>query len=133
MCSINFKSSRNIIYSCKYHLIGCPKYRRPVLVDAIARRLDEIIRSVALEKQVDSLEMEIMPDHVHGLCEIHPEYGLRHFVKLAKGRSSRLLRSEFRSLRTRLPSLWTNSYFISTVGGAPLEIVQQYIENQKRV
>jgi putative transposase len=77
--------------------------------------------------------MEIMPDHVHGLCEIHPEYGLHDLVKLAKGRSSRLLRSEFPSLRTRLPTLWTNSYFVSTVGRAPLEIIQQYIENQKRV
>ena len=133
MCSTNFKSSRNIVYSCKYHLVVCPKYRRLVPVVAIARRLDEIIRSVALEKQVDSIEMEIMPDHVHGLCEIHPEYGLHDLVKLAKGQSSCLLRSEFPALRYRLPTLWTNAYLVSTVGGAPLEIIQQYIEDQKRV
>ena len=59
----------------------------------------------------------------------HPTNG----DKLIKGRSSRLLRQEFRWCRTRLPSLWTNSYFVSTVGGAPLEIITQYIEQRKHV
>ena len=126
-----FKSSANIVYSCKYHIIWCPKYRRKVLVDAIATRLEEIIRNIAAEKQVEIIEMEIMPDHVHLLCEVHPQYGVHLFVRLLKGRSSRLMRQEFKTLRTRLPTLWTNSYFISTVGGAPLEIIKQYIENQK--
>jgi putative transposase len=100
-------------------------------VDLIAIRLEEIIRNTAAEKQVEIIETEIMPDHVHLLCEVHPQYGVHLFVRLLKGRSSRLMRQEFSSLRTRLPTLWTNSYFISTVGGAPLEIVKHYIENQK--
>ena len=128
-----FKSSSNIVYSCKYHIVWCPKYRRKVLVDEVAVRLENIIRETSAEKQVEIIEMEIMPDHVHLLCEIHPQYGVHLFVRLVKGRSSRLLRQEYKSLRTRLPTLWTNSYFISTVGGAPLEIIKQYIENQKRV
>jgi putative transposase len=53
-------------------------------------------------------------------------------VRQLKGRSSRILRSEFPSLSTRLPTLWTNSYFVSTLGGSPLAVVKQYIENQKR-
>ena len=53
------------------------------------------------------------------------------FIRLAKGRSSKLLRDEFQHLKTKLPTLWTNSSFISTIGGAPLEIVKQYIENQQ--
>ena len=128
-----FKTSNNIVYSCKYHIVWCPKYRRKVLVDAVAVRLEEIVRHAAAEKQVEIIEMEIMPDHVHLLCEVHPQYGVHLFVKLLKDRSSRLLRQEFKSLRTRLPTLWTNSYFISTVGGAPLEMIKQYIENQKNV
>jgi putative transposase len=128
-----FKSSSNIVYSCKYHIVWCPKYRRKVLVDEVAARLEEIIRETAAEKQVEIIEMEIMADHVHLLCEIHPQYGVHLFVRFVKGRSSRLLRQEYKSLRTRLPTLWTNSYFISTVGGASLEIIKQYIENQKRV
>lgn len=76
-----------------------------------------------------SLEMEIMPDHVH----IDPQFGIHKPIRRIKGRSSRLLRQEFSWCRTRLPSLWTNSYFVSTVGGAPLDVIKQYIENQKHV
>jgi putative transposase len=118
-----------MVYSCKYHIVWCPKYRRKVLVDLVAIRLEEIIRNTAAEKQVEIIEMEIMPDHVHLLCEVHPQYGVHVYVRLLKGRSSRLMRQEFISLRSRLPTKWTNSYSISTVGGAPLEIVKQYIEN----
>ena len=75
----------------------------------------------------------IMPDHVHLLVEVDPQYGIHRLVRQIKGRSSRLLRHEYPWLKSRLPSLWTNSYFVSTVGGAPLEVIKQYIENQKRV
>ena len=74
-----------------------------------------------------------MPDHVHLLVEVDPQFGIHKLVKRMKGVSSRILRSEFSAARTRLPSLWTNSYFVSTVGGAPLKVVKQYIENQKNV
>jgi putative transposase len=72
-----------------------------------------------------------MPDHVHLLVEIDPQYGIHRLVKQLKGRSSRLLRKEFVELTTRLPTLWSNSYFVSTVGGAPLAVIKQYVENQK--
>ncbi len=77
--------------------------------------------------------MEIMPDHVHLLLEVDPQYGIHRVVKQMKGRSSRYLRNEFQWLRSRIPTLWTNSYFVSTVGGAPLAVIKQYIENQKIV
>jgi len=73
----------------------------------------------------------IMPDHVHLLVEVDPQYGIHKAVKALKGYTSKVLRDEFPTLRTRMPALWTNSYFVSTVGGAPLEAVKQYIENQK--
>jgi len=72
-----------------------------------------------------------MPEHVHLLAEIDPQFGVHKLIKRIKGRSSRLLRQEFSSLRSRIPTLWTNSYFVSTIGGAPLEVVKQYVENQK--
>ena len=77
--------------------------------------------------------MEVMPDHIHVLVEVDPQFGIHRVIKAVKGRSSRILRSEFKHLKSRLPTLWTNSYFVSTVGGAPLEIVKQYIEQQKQV
>jgi putative transposase len=128
-----FKSNRNVVYSCKYHVVFCPKYRRPVLTGDIQTRLKQIVDEVALELQCDVIEFEVMPDHVHILCEVDPQLGIHTFVKRVKGRSSRLLRQEFRQLTTRLPTLWTNSYFVATVGGAPLAVIRQYIENQKGV
>ena len=77
------------------------------------------------------IEMEIMPDHVHLLIDVDPQFGIHRVVKAIKGITSRLIRQEFPAVKTRMPSLWTNSYFVSTVGGAPLEIVKRYIENQK--
>jgi putative transposase len=74
-----------------------------------------------------------MPDHVHLLVECDPQFGINRLVRSIKGQSSRILRKEFPSLKTRLPCLWTNSYFVSTVGGAPLAMIKQYIENQKNV
>lgn len=75
--------------------------------------------------------MEVMPDHIHILIEVDPQYGIHKAIKLLKGMSSRILRKEFVHLTTKIPTLWTNSYFISTVGGAPLDTVKQYIESQK--
>jgi putative transposase len=65
-----FKSNNNVVYSCKYHVIFCPKYRRPVLVNAVASRLKELLAQVAIEIKVEILEMEVMPDHVHLLVEV---------------------------------------------------------------
>ena len=130
---VRYKSNNNVVYSCKYHVIWCPKYRRPVLVDQIEHRLKEIIQNIANNHDSEILELEVMPDHVHLLVEVDPQYGVHKLIKSMKGVSSRTLRAEFPALKSRLPTLWSNSYFVSTVGGAPLEIVQQYIENQKNV
>jgi len=129
---MKFKSNKNITYSCKYHIVWCPKYRRKVLIGLVANRFKEILENVAIEKNVNLIEIEIMPDHVHLLVEVDPQYGVHKFVKNAKGAASRVLRKEFRFLTTKLPTLWTNSYFVSTVGGAPLKVIKKYIENQKR-
>lgn len=130
---MEYKSNLNVVYSCKYHVVWCPKFRRPVLVNGVDRRLKAILRDVTVETRSELIELEVMPDHVHLLVEVDPQFGVHRFVKRAKGRSSRLLRDEFPHLRSRLPTLWTNSYFVSTVGGSPLAVVKQYIENQKRV
>ena len=130
---MEYKSNLNVVYSCKYHVVWCPKYRRKVLVENIASRLKEIIKQTVEEKQAELLELEVMPDHVRLLVEVDPQFGIHKLIKLIKGQSSRLLRQEFPALRKRLPTLWTNRYFVSTVGGAPLAVIKQYIENQKHV
>ena len=133
MIFMKYKSNNNVVYSCKYHVVWCPKYRRKVLVDGVDARLKELIDEICHELRIDVIEMEIMPDHVHLLIEVDPQFGIHKAVKQIKGRTSRILRQEFIWLRSRLPSLWTNSYFASTVGGAPLSVIKQYIENQKNV
>lgn len=127
------RTNNNVAFICKYHVVWCPKYRRPVLIAGVDARLKEIIRDVARECRAEVIELEVMPDHVHVLVDVDPQFGIHRLVKLIKGRSSRLLRQEYPRLRSRLPTLWTNSYFVSTVGGAPLAIVKRYIENQKNV
>ena len=126
-----FKSNKNIVYSCKYHVVFCPKYRRKVLTGRVKDRLSELIVSLSSEMDCEWIEFEIMPDHVHILVEVDPQFGIHKYVKRIKGNTSRVLRSEFRSIKSRLPTLWSNSYFVSTVGGAPLAVIQQYIQNQE--
>ena len=129
--TIKYKSNLNVVYSCKYHVIWCPKYRRSVLVKGVDVRLKEIIQDVATDRRSEILELEVMPDHVHLLVEVDPQFGIHRLIKLMKGKSSKLIREEFQWIKSRLPTLWTNSYFVSTIGGAPLEVVKQYIEQQK--
>ena len=124
-----YRSVNKTVYSAKYHLIWRPRCRRRVLAGAVEERLKKILAQVAGEVGAEVIEVEVMPDH-HLLVEIPPPVALSRFVQLAKGRSSRLLRQEFPHLR-RLPCLWSPSWFVSTVGGAPLEVVRRDVENQK--
>ena len=126
-----YKSNNNVVYSCKYHIVWTPKYRRKVLKDGVDTRLKELLQQIAVEIQVEIIEMEVVEDHVHLLIEVDPQFGVHKAVKRFKGATSRYLRLEFPHLRQKLPTLWTNSYFVSTVGGAPLEAVKEYIQNQK--
>ena len=128
---MDYKSNNNVVYSCKYHVVWCPKYRRKVLVGDVETRLKELIETACSEKQVDIIQMEIMPDHVHLILEVDPQFGIHRAVKHIKGVSSFYLRSEFSHLTSKLPTLWTNSYFVSAVGGAPLEAIKKYVEDQK--
>ena len=131
--STAYRSNSNIVFSCKFHVVWCPKYRRSVLIDGADEALKRVVARVCLARDVELIELEVMPDHVHLLVDVDPQYGIHRLVKEIKGSSSRELRAAFPFLKRRLPTLWTNSYFVSSVGGAPLAVVKQYIENQKHV
>lgn len=128
---MQYRTNNNIVYSCKYHIIWCPKYRRKVLVGAVETRLKELVYEISSELKAEVIEVETDKDRIHMLVEVDPQFGVSNYVKKLKGKTSRILRDEFPHLRQRLPTLWTNSYFVSTVGGAPLSVVKQYIENQQ--
>lgn len=126
-----YKTNKNISYSCKYHIVWCSKYRRKVIIDEVEKCLKKIIATVCGQTRSDLIEIECDKDHIHILVEIDPQYGVHRLVKLIKGRSAFLLRKEFPFLKKGMPCMWTNSYFVSTVGGAPLSVIKRYIENQK--
>ncbi len=128
-----FHSNCNLVYACTSHVVWCPTYRRKVLQNGIDDRLKASIRELAAERQAEVIELEVMPDHVHMLVGCDPQFGIHRLIRLIKGRSSRLLRQEFPSLRTRLPTRWTKSSFVATCGGAPLAIITQSIAQQKGV
>jgi putative transposase len=122
------------VYSLKYHLVWCPKYRRPVLADeAVEARLRDLIMEVAVETEARVHALEVMPDHVHLFVESDPRWAIVNLVNRFKGRTSRILRQEFPALRSRLPSLWSRSYFASSVGSVSEVAIQRYIEAQKGI
>ena len=126
-----YRSNRNIVIACRYHVVWCPKYRRKVLVSDVAERLKMLIMEVCNKLDIVIIGIEIMPDHVHLLVDVDPQFGIHKAIKNIKGTTSRALRQEFKSLTTKLPTLWTNSYFVATVGNASLDVVKKYIEEQK--
>jgi len=127
----NYKTDSHMVYSCQYHVIFCPKYRRSVLIGNIALRLKELIFEKQNEYGYEVLDLEVMPDHVHLILDVSPKIGIYRVVSKVKGYTSRMLRKEFSELRSRLPTLWTYSRFISSVGSVTLEVVKRYIEEQK--
>jgi putative transposase len=102
-------------------------------VSPIDRRLKQIIRETCAAAPSELIEMEVMPDYVHLLLDCDPQFGINRLVRSIKGRSSHILRSEYPALKSRLPSLWTGSYFCASVGRAPPSVIRQYIEYQKGV
>ena len=118
-------------YLINYHLVWCPKRRKPVLVGAVRDRLEQIIEDVAEEKRINVLALEINPDHLHLFVSANPVVSAHKIVKDFKGRSSRILRREFPEL-LKLPSLWTRSYFVSTAENVSSETIRKYIESQSK-
>jgi len=125
--------SDNVVFQCAFHVRLVSEIPSSVLVPPVDERLKTVLAAVILEQGAWLQALEVMPDHVHMLVEVDPQFGVHRLVKAMKGRSSHTLRQEFPHLRSRLPTLWTNSYFVATTGGAPLAAIKQYVENQKRV
>lgn len=126
-----YKNKTHLTYSCQYHVIFCPKYRRKILKNGVDIRLKEIFTEIADKYDFQIIEMEIMPDHVHLLIDCNPRLGIMSCINKLKAISTNILKKEFPEIKTKLPTLWTRSAFISTVGAVSLETVRSYIENQK--
>ena len=128
-----YQTTRYSTYACEYHIIWCTKYRRSVLSSEIQNRLKTLI--LASQETYDFIVrgVETMPDHVHLLISIPPTEAVGILIGKVKGMTAKVLREEFPHLKSRLPNLWTRSYFVAFTGGVTLQVLKQYVENQKGV
>lgn len=126
-----WKSSAKAKFNIAYHLIWCPKYRRKVLVNGIDVRLKELLIEKAKDMNIVIENMEVMPDHVHLFVKCNPTDNPQQIVGQFKGYASRYLRLEFPKLKSRLPCLWTRSYYCESVGHISEATIKKYIDEQK--
>ena len=125
--------SKTTVFNIGYHIIWCPKYRRKVLTGVVESRLKTLLIEKAESIGCEITIQEVMPDHIHIFIKAKPTLAPHYIVQQLKGYTSRILRKEFKTLRTRLPSLWTRSYYCESVGHISEKVVKKYIEDQKRV
>jgi putative transposase len=130
---IGYQRDEHRVHLIVYHLIWCPKRRKAILTGSLKARLAQLIEQKCAEKGWDVLELAIQLDHLHLFVRAWPSDSAAEVVKELKGFSSSHLRKEFVPILSKLPSLWTRSYFVSTAGNVSAEIIQQYIEAQKGV
>ena len=123
--------SNKAVFNIGYHLIWCPKYRRPVLVDAVEKRLKALLLQKAQQLKITIDTMEVLPDHLHLFVKCSPIDSPHYIVQQFKGFTSHQLRQEFASLKSRLPTLWTRSYYCESCGHISEQTVKKYIEDQK--
>jgi putative transposase len=128
---LEYQRGTHHVYLVNYHLVWCPKRRKPVLTGAVRNRLTQIIRDISKERSWNILALEVMPDHVHLFISVAPTVPAHEVANRMKGRSSNLLRKEFPEL-LKIPSLWTHSYFASTAGNVSMATIKRYIEEQTR-
>ena len=126
-----YTKSRSTTYNLGYHIIWCPKYRRKVLVGEIAERLKVLLTEKAVEIGLVIERIEVLPDHVHLFVKCDPTDSPQYIVGQLKGYTSFNLRKEFASLQTKLPTLWTRSYYVESVGHISESTIKKYIEDQK--
>jgi len=129
---VNDKRTRHAVYNINYHFVWIPKFRRPVLVNEIPRRLEELIREKTAELDGEVIELVIQPDHVHLFCSFPPTLAPYQIMHRIKGYTAHVLRREFPHLYSRLPNLWTRSYYVGTAGSVSAKVIERYIEEQKR-
>lgn len=125
--------SNTTIFNIAYHIIWCPKYRRKVLVNEVEDRLKTLLVEKAKEIGCEKSIQEVMPDHVHIFIKTKPTLVPHYIVQQLKGYTSRILRKEFPKLKSRIPTLWTRSYYCESIGHISEETVKKYIKDQKNV
>lgn len=132
MAEARYRPTAGGVSTLHYHLVWCPKYRRPVLGGPVAARLTELLHERAAALGADIEGLEVMLDHVHLFVSAPPTVAPQFLANQFKGYTSRVLREEFPWLKRRLPSLWSRSYYVGSAGHVSAETIRRYIADQKR-
>ncbi|CCV66422.1 Transposase [Paracholeplasma brassicae] len=129
---LKLDTNSHSVFMLWYHLILVTKYRREVFTDDISNRAKEIFENIATNYHITLIEWNHDSDHVHVLFRSHPKTELSKFINAYKSASSRLIKQEFESVRNKLwqSYFWSQSFCLLTSGGAPIEVIKQYIESQ---
>ena len=127
----NYLENDGLIFKNHFHVVFCPKYKRPVLKEGIAKRLSDILYAEAQKMRVHILSLDIQPDHVHMSISFDPRLSLHKVIKQFKAVSSHILREEFPELVSKLPSLWTRSYLSSTDAILDDILIKEYLNSQR--
>lgn len=116
----------------QYHIVWCTKYRRKVLVGDIVEDLKKELEAISQKNKWEIKEIEVMEDHIHVFVKADTVTSVHRIVSQFKGISSFKLRKKHLWLKTRLPCLWTRSYYADSIGNANSETIKKYIQNQKK-
>ena len=131
MSESRYRRTSGAVFNLHLHFVWCPKYRRKVLVGVVEKRLKELLYQKAEEIKVEIEQLEVMPDHVHLFVAVPPTDAPQFYANQFKGYTSRILREEFPELKSRMPSLWSRSYYVGSAGSATADVIKRYIEEQK--
>ncbi len=131
--SNNLRRGRHVVFNLHVHLVFVTKYRRDVFTKEILDDLENIFHDICFKFESELVEFDGEKDHVHLLVNYPPKVSISSLVNSLKGVSSRLIRQKQYPSITKLlwgGALWSPSYFAGSCGGAPIEIIKQYIEQQ---
>ncbi len=126
-----YRHLRGSVSTLTYHFVWCPKYRRKVLVGEVEVALRSLIVAKAAELYCEIVALEVRPDHVHLFLKAPPTHAPQHIANQIKGYTSHELREKFPALKSRLPSMWSRSYYVGSAGAVSTATIQKYIERQK--
>ena len=130
--TMKLDNNNHSVFLMYYHLVLVIKYRRKIVDDGLSERAKEIFENIAPNYNITLMEWNHDEDHVHILFKAHPNSELSKFINAYKSASSRLLKKEYPAVRKKLwkEYFWSRSYCLLTTGGAPIEVIKQYIESQ---
>ena len=125
------RRTRHAAYEIRYHFVWVPKYRRKVLVGGIPERLTVLLYEKTQEMGGEIVDLAIQPDHVHLFCIFPPTLAPHQIMHGLKGYTAFMLRKEFPHRKSRLPNMWTRSYYVGTAGNVSAQTIQRYLDEQK--